>query len=69
MKERFEGMMQTVWSGAGQFMDEFYGRKTDGKEEVNTASNCFKSMINEINNIEAHNMLEAHGLQPGNEMK
>jgi len=66
MKERFEGMMQTVWSGAGEFMDEFYGRKTDGKGETNTSSNCFKSMINEINNIEAHNVLAAHGLQPGN---
>ncbi|MCX6237625.1 MAG: family 20 glycosylhydrolase [Bacteroidia bacterium] len=48
MKEHFQGMMQTVWTGAGQFMDEFYGRKTDRKEGGNTASNCFKAMFGEI---------------------
>lgn len=48
MKERFQGMMQTVWSGADQFMDEFYGRKKDAKDEVNTASNCFRAMYKEI---------------------
>jgi len=48
MKERFQGMMQTVWSGAGQFMDEFYGRKTNSKEGTNTPANCFKAMFGEI---------------------
>jgi len=48
MKERFQGMMQTIWSGAGQFMDEYYGRKTDAKENVNTQTNCFKAMFSEI---------------------
>lgn len=48
MKDRFQGMMQTVWSGAEQFMDEFYGRKTDEKQGANTSSNCFKAMFAEI---------------------
>ena len=48
MKDRFQGMMQTVWSGAGQFMDEFYGLKTDTKSGENTASNCFKAVFSEI---------------------
>ena len=48
MKDRFQGMMQTIWSGAGQFMDEYYGRKTDAKESVNTQANCFKTMFSEI---------------------
>jgi hypothetical protein len=48
MKDRFLGMMQTVWTGADGFMDEFYGRKTNPKEKVNTASNCFKAMFSEI---------------------
>ncbi len=48
MKERFQGMMQTVWSGAGQFMDEFYGRKTNPKAGENTQTNCFKSMFDVI---------------------
>jgi hypothetical protein len=29
MKERFQGMMQTVWSGSEQFLDGYYGRKID----------------------------------------
>ena len=48
MEDRFQGMVQTVWSGAGQFMDEFYGRKTDPKEKENTQTNCFKALFNEI---------------------
>jgi N-acetyl-beta-hexosaminidase len=48
MKDRFQGMVQTVWSGAGQFLDEFYGRKTDPKEKENTQTNCFKALFNEI---------------------
>ena len=48
MKERFKGMMQTVWSGAGAFMDEFYGRKTNPKAGLNTQTNCFKTMFEVI---------------------
>ena len=48
MKERFQGMMQTVWTGAGQFMDEFYGLKTSTKDGANTQTNCFKAMFGEI---------------------
>lgn len=48
MKDRFQGMLQTVWSGAGQFMDEYYGRKTDLKETKNTQTNCFKALFSEI---------------------
>jgi hypothetical protein len=51
MKDRFQGMVQTIWTGAGQFMDEYYGRKTNPKDTVNTSTKCFKAMINEI---EAH---------------
>lgn len=48
MKDRFQGMVQTIWSGAGQFMDEFYGRKTDPRADVNTQTNCFKALFSEI---------------------
>ena len=48
LKEHFNGMMQTVWSGAGAFLDEFYGRKTDEKADANTQSNCFRAMFAEI---------------------
>ena len=46
MKDRFLGMVQTVWSGAGQFLDSFYGRrKEDG---INTPVNCFRALYGEI---------------------
>jgi len=48
MKNRFQGMMQTVWSGTGQFMDEFYGRKSDTRAGQNTQSNCFRAMFGVI---------------------
>ena len=48
MKDRFQGMMQTVWTGADQFLDEFYGRKTNPADGSNTQTNCFKTMFIEI---------------------
>jgi hypothetical protein len=46
MKERFMGMVQTVWSGAGQFLDSFYGRRTENNP--NSPVNCFKALSSEI---------------------
>jgi hypothetical protein len=46
MKDRYLGMMQTVWSGAGQFLDNYYGRKTENS--VNTPTACFKALFGEI---------------------
>lgn len=51
MKDRFQGMVQTVWSGAKPFMDEFYGRNTDVKTGENTASNTFRAMFDEIDQL------------------
>lgn len=51
MKDRFRGVVQTVWSGTTPFMDEFYGRNinTEGTENTeNTPSNCFRVMYNDI---------------------
>jgi hypothetical protein len=49
MKDRFQGMVQTIWSGAEQFMDEFYGRKTESAPNGLSQANCFKAMFSEIN--------------------
>jgi hypothetical protein len=49
MKERFLGMMQTVWSGTGQFLDSYYGRKEG--DNKNTPVNCFKAMFDEISKL------------------
>jgi N-acetyl-beta-hexosaminidase len=46
MKERFLGMVQTVWSGTAQFLDSYYGRRKE--DNKNTPVNCFKAMFDEI---------------------
>lgn len=51
MKDKYQGMMQTVWSGAGQFLDEYYGQATNSNASGNTASNCFRTMYNEITQL------------------
>lgn len=42
MQDRYQGMMQTVWSGTGAFMDEFYGKK-GGTESGQVA--CFRALF------------------------
>jgi hypothetical protein len=51
MKEHYMGMVQTVWSGAAPFLDNFYGRKPMRSE--NNPVNCFKALFKEIENLAA----------------
>lgn len=53
MKDRFLGMVQTIWSGAGQFLDSFYERRIDTNR--NSPVNCFKSLFIEIERLSAAN--------------
>lgn len=48
MKDRFQGVVQTVWSGTTPFMDEYYGRNTNAENTENTPANCFRVMYNDI---------------------
>ncbi len=48
MKERFQGMMQTVWSGTEDFLDGYYGRKVNEEAGENTPQNCFRTLYDEI---------------------
>jgi len=48
MKNRFQGMVQTIWSGAGSFMDEYYGRKTNAREEKYSQPKTFNALCSEI---------------------
>ncbi|HEY2157694.1 MAG TPA: family 20 glycosylhydrolase, partial [Isosphaeraceae bacterium] len=52
LKPHFAGMMQTVWSGADSFLDEFYGRKPPavrkGQKTGESESACFKALFAEI---------------------
>ena len=49
MKERYQGIIQTVWSDAGSFMDGFYGNKTDQHGGNDTAWSCFRSVFVKAN--------------------
>lgn len=51
MKENFQGIVQTVWSDAGSFLDGFYGRKTDAQAGDNTPWNCFKIVFDNVKNL------------------
>jgi hypothetical protein len=51
MRPHFYGMMQTVWSGAGAFLDGFYGKMKDEKGGDNTAWNCFRTMYDKIGQL------------------
>jgi len=48
MKERFKGMVQTVWSDAGQFLERDYNGKTDSQAGRTTPWDCFKALSDEI---------------------
>jgi hypothetical protein len=51
MKDRYQGMVQTIWSGAGQFLDNYYDRKADNS--TNSQVSCFKALFGEIQKTEA----------------
>lgn len=52
MRDKFYGMMQTVWSDAGSFLDGFYTNKKDEKGGDNTAWNCFTALYQKIKSFE-----------------
>jgi hypothetical protein len=51
MQPHFYGMMQTVWSGAGNFLDGFYSKKNASDGGDATAWKCFVEMYNVIDNL------------------
>ena len=48
MKNRFAGMMQTVWSGAKTFMDQYHGRIESVDEEGRSPSETFRQLFDAI---------------------
>jgi hypothetical protein len=48
MKARFQGIVQTVWSDAGSFLDKDYQGKATGKNAENNAWNTFRAVSEEI---------------------
>jgi hypothetical protein len=48
MQANFQGMVQTVWSGAPQFIKGFYEDKKDTTAGGNTPWSCFRKLYKEI---------------------
>src|SRR5688572_7334300 len=48
MKDRFYGIMQTIWSGAGSFMNDFYKKKGVTTLQEKSAEASFNAMGNEM---------------------
>jgi uncharacterized protein len=50
MKNRFQGVVQTVWSDAGSFVRDFYGlrQNEEYKSGQKTAARCFLELFDEI---------------------
>jgi hypothetical protein len=51
MRDRYAGLMQTIWSGAGQFLDNFYSGKSEKPD--NAQVGCFKALFSEIQKVSA----------------
>ena len=53
LRQHFLGVVQTVWSGSGSFLDEFYGRKAtrNTRNPDHTESKCFTRMAEEVGKI------------------
>jgi len=46
LRNRYQGMMQTIWSGADAFLDEFYSNSAPADE---SQAACFKVLFDAIN--------------------
>jgi hypothetical protein len=55
MKNRYQGVLQTVWSDAGTFLDGFYADRADEQGGTNTPWNCFKVVFDKINKLNSVN--------------
>lgn len=51
MKPRFQGIMQTVWSGAPDFIRDFYTNKKDQQGGNNTPQESFRQLFDEMNKL------------------
>ncbi len=55
-KDRYQGMLHTVWTSASNFLDQFYGRtESDNKQRGGNQVEAFKTLFEEIGKLEAQN--------------
>ena len=57
MKERFYGLVQTVWSGTDSFLDGFYGieKPANPSDITNTPWVCFKTLFTKMDELSKGN--------------
>jgi hypothetical protein len=53
MKENFQGMVQTEWGSAVNFMNGFYGKKKDNEGGENTSWNSFQVLYQKLDELKA----------------
>ncbi|HEX6224354.1 MAG TPA: family 20 glycosylhydrolase [Chryseolinea sp.] len=53
LKENFQGMVQTEWSSAANFMDGFYKSKKDEKGGDNTSWHTFRALYQKMKELKA----------------
>lgn len=52
MKDRFYGVMETVWSGVGSFLNDYYGKKASTQNtDKNTPANCFRAIFGQVSKL------------------
>lgn len=51
MQPRFRGMIQTVWSGAPNFIRDFYANKIDPQRGTHTPHQTFRQLFEEIDKL------------------
>jgi hypothetical protein len=58
MKGCFAGVVQTVWSGAGAFLNEYHATQKGNatQKTENTPSKCFIQLYDEIANLRSNLM-------------
>jgi hypothetical protein len=52
MKERYAGMVQTVWSSADEFLKTYYSEDNTSRVESNTPENCFRVLYKHIKSLQ-----------------
>lgn len=52
MKDRFQGMLQTVWSSSSAFLDQFYGLREHKNENGLSQVDCFKAIFPKATEME-----------------
>ena len=50
-RENYQGMIQTVWTSAENFLDYYYGIKSQPDPERGDQAACFKDLLNAMNSI------------------